>query len=62
MSEPWAEVYLGDRLLGETPLVNYELPPGKIKLKLVNRELSKHRTLILEIPAGEVVRRRVSLE
>ncbi len=36
---PWAKVYLGNRLLGETPLTGVRLPVGELRLRFVNEPL-----------------------
>lgn len=36
---PWAKVYLGTRLLGETPLTAVRLPAGEQRLRFVNEPL-----------------------
>jgi serine/threonine-protein kinase len=52
---PWAEVYLGNRKLGETPLVGTVLPAGKHTLRLYNPEKKLERTIMVEIKAGQTL-------
>jgi serine/threonine-protein kinase len=61
-ASPWANVYLGDRLLGATPLVERKLRAGRVTLRLVNPETGQKRTVSFDIPAGGVLRRAVTLE
>lgn len=35
-TEPWSKVYLGKKFLGETPLVETQVPSGALRLHLVN--------------------------
>lgn len=42
---PWADVYLGDKKLGTTPLAPRELYEGTYTLRLVNSELGAIKTL-----------------
>ena len=51
--EPWADVYLGDRKLGTTPLAPRELYEGTYKLKLINSDLGAIRDLTVKIEAGK---------
>jgi serine/threonine-protein kinase len=39
-SDPWTFVYLGKKLLGETPLIDVPLKAGQYQLRLVNEESS----------------------
>lgn len=51
---PYARVRLdGRRRLGTTPLRNVLVPPGHHVLELVNPELKLHRTVRLDLKAGE---------
>ncbi|GAB4238651.1 MAG: hypothetical protein OHK0028_16290 [Deltaproteobacteria bacterium] len=50
---PWAKVYLGNRLLGETPLTAVRLPAGEQRLRFVNEPLGIERVEILVIRPGE---------
>ena len=49
---PWAEVYLGHRKLGVTPLFGLELSPGDHNLRLVNRPLGTERQSRVRIESG----------
>jgi serine/threonine protein kinase len=60
-SKPWANVYIGKRLLGPTPLVDFPLPAGEYTFTLVSPEAGLAQTVTLEIPAGGSVRHNVSL-
>ncbi|MFY0527146.1 protein kinase domain-containing protein [Archangium gephyra] len=61
VTEPYAKVYLGSRLLGETPLFRVPLAPGKHTLRLVAPQF-KPLKLQVEIQAGEVTSIRAPLE
>ena len=41
-TRPWSTVYLGNRVLGTTPLANISVPRGNLTLKLVDRDGNVH--------------------
>jgi serine/threonine-protein kinase len=49
---PWARVYAGDRLLGETPLTKVRLPVGKHRLRFVNDPLGVEKAVTIAVRAG----------
>lgn len=42
-TRPWSRVYVGDRLLGTTPLGGVSLPAGRANLRFVDRDGETHR-------------------
>jgi len=50
---PWAKVYLGNRLLGETPLTAVRLPAGEQRLRFVNEPLGVEQVKIIVVRPGE---------
>jgi serine/threonine-protein kinase len=58
---PWAKVYLGKRLLGETPLEGVALPAGEYTLTLANPALGKSRALPVKILPRQAFRRTIDL-
>lgn len=46
-TEPWTGVFLGKRKLGDTPLIDFTLPAGSHRLRLVNAE--EHLDTIIEV-------------
>jgi eukaryotic-like serine/threonine-protein kinase len=48
---PWAEVWLGDRKLGDTPLANVALPAGEHEFIFRNPELGERRRSAV-VPSG----------
>ncbi len=50
---PWADVYLGEKKLGTTPLAPRELYEGAYRIRLVNSELGAIRELEVKISAGK---------
>lgn len=50
---PWAKVYLGNRLLGETPLTAVRLPAGEQRLRFVNEPLGVDQVKILVVRPGD---------
>jgi hypothetical protein len=51
--EPWADVYLGDKKLGTTPLAPREFYEGSYSLKLVNSEIGAMRNVKVQVEAGK---------
>jgi len=50
---PWAKVYLGNRLLGETPLTAVRLPAGEQRLRFVNEPLGIDQVKIIVVRPGD---------
>ena len=50
---PWAKVYLGNLLLGETPLTAVRLPAGEHRLRFVNEPLGVDQVKILVVRPGD---------
>jgi serine/threonine protein kinase len=61
-SMPWSEVYLGNKLLGTTPLIRVSLPPGRHVLTLKNPEVGTSTSYVVEIASGKSVSRFVGWE
>jgi serine/threonine-protein kinase len=49
---PWAKVYLGNRLLGETPLTAVRLPAGEHRLRFVNEPLGVDQVKTIVVRPG----------
>ncbi|MBN2495736.1 MAG: serine/threonine protein kinase [Deltaproteobacteria bacterium] len=58
-SDPWTEVYLGEKKLGPTPLFKVELPAGTHRLRLVNEEAHIDRRVEIRIRKGELTKRSI---
>jgi hypothetical protein len=58
---PWADVYIGNRKLGTTPLAPREVYEGSYMLRLVNSELGAIKTMKVVVEPGKttVVRERL---
>jgi hypothetical protein len=52
-TNPWTDIYFNGRKLGQTPLVDVELPSGLIKLRAVNKEAGIDRTIFVKIKPGQ---------
>jgi serine/threonine-protein kinase len=59
-TRPWTRVYLGTKLLGDTPLVDVPVPAGDVKLRLVNEEQHIDTTVELSGRAGEQLFKNLS--
>jgi len=56
---PWTLVFLGNKSLGETPLVNLPLPAGTHRLRLVNDEKKLSTTIEVQIKPGQTTTKRL---
>jgi len=55
-TRPWSKVYVGERLLGTTPIGNAEVPSGSVRLRIVDRDGTEHtRSIRVEPGADERV-------
>jgi hypothetical protein len=54
-SQPWALVYIDERLVGNTPLRTWKLAPGEHVLRLLNRQYALDRTVTVLIRPGETL-------
>ncbi|MEM6531503.1 MAG: protein kinase [Myxococcota bacterium] len=56
---PWAEVFLGRKSLGVTPIDNVEVPAGRITLQLKNPAAGVDKKVSLDVKRGKLLRRTV---
>jgi hypothetical protein len=60
--QPFADVYINDRLIGEVPPVNtQEVPEGKYTIKFVSSRLNKTVNVEVEVKSGEGKEIRVNM-
>jgi eukaryotic-like serine/threonine-protein kinase len=59
--KPWADVYMGSRKLGTTPMAPMTLYEGTYELRLHNPELGKERLIQVEVEGGKTIKRIESL-
>ena len=60
-SNPWCNVTIDGRNAGQTPVVNFQLPPGRHTVVCTNPEAGSRRVSI-DIPPGQTVRRAITLQ
>lgn len=60
-ARPWAQVFVDGRKVGNTPLMNQEVPAGVRTIRLVNPELDMTKTLKIRVPPGQTVTKIVDL-
>jgi hypothetical protein len=60
-SRPWSQVHVDGRLVGSTPQRNIDLPAGRHRLVLINPEFNIRQALDVNIRAGQVTNRSVTL-
>ncbi|KFE60150.1 serine/threonine-protein kinase [Hyalangium minutum] len=58
---PWTRVFLRKQRLGDTPLIDVQLPAGKYQLKLVNEEKNISTVIEVEIRAGQTTAKKLRL-
>jgi hypothetical protein len=58
---PWAEVFLGTRLVGVTPLEPIVVPAGLVTFTLKNPQLGVTRTVTTKVSAGKLTVLKVDL-
>jgi hypothetical protein len=61
-ARPWADVYIGERKLGTTPLAPREVYEGSYTLRLVNSELGAIKAVTVVVEAGRTTVVREQLE
>ena len=61
-TNPWSQVSVAGRSLGQTPLVNVKLPVGSQLLSLRNPELGIEASYTVQIDAGKTTVRRIGIE
>ena len=54
-SIPWSQVYVGRKLIGNTPILKLELKAGSHTIKLKNPDLGVSKTIRIKLKAGETV-------
>jgi len=58
---PWAEVWIGQKKIGETPLIEVSVPAGRQKVLLLPKGVRPGRTVSITITPGEHVRKEIDL-
>ncbi|HUU01373.1 MAG TPA: serine/threonine-protein kinase [Myxococcota bacterium] len=53
VTTPWSNVYYRGKKLGQTPLIDTELPSGPVKLRVVNKEAGIDRVIVVNIKPGQ---------
>jgi hypothetical protein len=60
-TNPWTDVYHKGKHLGQTPLIDVDLPSGKVRLRVVNKEQGIDKTITVVIKPGEKTIKRFNL-
>jgi serine/threonine-protein kinase len=60
-TNPWTDVYHKGKHLGQTPLIDVELPSGKVRLRVVNKEQGIDKIITVVIKPGEKAIKRFNL-
>ncbi|MEC7522103.1 MAG: PEGA domain-containing protein [Myxococcota bacterium] len=60
-SNPWCNVTIDGRNAGQTPVVNFQLPPGRHTVVCTNPQAGTRRVSV-DIPPGQTVRRAITLQ
>jgi serine/threonine-protein kinase len=61
ITNPWTDVYFKGRKLGQTPLIDVELPAGQVKLRVKNEDAGIDQELVIHIKSGERAVKRFNL-
>jgi hypothetical protein len=61
-SRPWAQVFVDDRMVGTTPLLDLSVTPGRHRVRLVNPSFGMQKSFQVAVGAGERVSRVELLE
>ncbi len=61
VTTPWSNVFYNGKKLGQTPLIDVELPSGPVKLRVVNKEAGIDRVIVVNIKPAERTTYRRSL-
>jgi len=60
-SRPWCNVTIDGRNAGQTPVVNFQVPPGRHTIVCTNPEAGSQRVTV-NVPPGQTVRRSITLQ
>ncbi|MBL90903.1 MAG: hypothetical protein CMH56_03715 [Myxococcales bacterium] len=60
-TQPWTTVRLGNRILGDTPVIKKKLKVGQHTLKLSNPEMGIVMDLVVQIEADQVFKKQVRI-
>jgi hypothetical protein len=60
-TRPWSQVFVDGRLIGNTPQMNIPLSAGSHRLTLVNSDFNIRETINVQIRAGQVTTKIVTL-
>jgi serine/threonine protein kinase len=61
-TDPYTQVFMHGRKLGDTPLIDVELPAGTHQLHLVNADEHIDEHIEVEISSGQVTRKKLKLQ
>jgi len=61
-ARPWCNVSIDGHSVGQTPVVNHELPSGSHRVTCTNPDLNVSRTVTVQINPGETTRQRIPLQ
>jgi hypothetical protein len=61
-SRPWSQVFIDERLIGNTPQLDISLPAGSHTVRLTNPEFGMSKVFSLQVRAGETVTRVETLD
>jgi len=61
-ARPWCNVSIDGARVGQTPIVNRELPSGRHRITCTNPELNVTRNVTVTIEPGQTTRQRIDLQ
>ncbi|HET8935433.1 MAG TPA: PEGA domain-containing protein [Polyangiales bacterium] len=61
-SRPWSQVFIDNKPVGTTPLLNVSVSAGEHSVRLVNSVFGMRKTFDISVGAGENISQVVSLD
>ena len=61
VTKPWCHVFLGNRKLGDTPLLDIAIPAGRQVLRMVNEDKNIKSSIEVDILPGKLTVKKLSL-
>ncbi|MGB0678524.1 MAG: PEGA domain-containing protein, partial [Polyangiales bacterium] len=60
-SQPWSQVFVDGKQVGNTPQLDLKVSPGPHQIRLVNPDFNLEKTIVVQAKAGKTVTRIVKL-
>jgi hypothetical protein len=60
-TRPWSQVFIDNRLVGNTPLMGIPIPSGKHNVTLVNPTFGMRKSMSVSVRPGETITKIIAL-